>query len=65
MFVWGKPSLGQEPVLVAYLDVLMQTRDRCLPGFGLFGVFYYLMNEEEGEGRCRCCLDGGVVLPGQ
>ena len=46
---------------MARLDVLMQTRDQMSRpgGFGFRSV-----DEEEGEGRCRCCLDGGVVLSG-
>lgn len=28
------------------------------------GAFFHPVDKEEGEGRCGCCLDGGVVLLG-
>lgn len=60
MFVQGRQPLGQEPVPVACLDVLMQTRDQM----SRTGAFFHPVGKDKGEGRCGCCLDGGVVLLG-
>lgn len=47
-------------MLVACLAVGIQTSDQT----SRTGDFFHTVGEGKAEGRCRCCLNGDVVISG-
>ena len=58
-----KAATGPGTLLVACLKVLIKNQVPNATQGGM--VFAHAEHAGEGKGRCRCGLDGDVLLPGQ